>query len=158
MWLIGEFMIKYADYFPKSMLNKCGIIPDTKLLDNSNLSDSITNKTENSINQLINDIYSKFKQSSIGNKISIDEFNNFNVNRRIVAMLCDLDVISNAEKDKFLNNRELKSMEAQQFDDKETRVSIELPELDTNTINGSIEKSEKILYGDAIPQLEVKGK
>lgn len=150
-------MIKYEDYFPKTILSKCGISPETKLFSEDEILDFTKNKNEEDLNELIGDIYSNFKKSSIQNGNLISEFKEFNIDRRIVSMLCDLDVISSIDKEKYLSSAEQKSLDIDVAQNTETRVSIELPELDMLSINKNIEKSEKVALKNNL-ELEVKGK
>lgn len=138
-------MVKYEDYFPKTMLNKCGIKPESKLIGEEEFSTLTANKNEGNICQLINNIYGGFKSASVKNGTSEKSFKEFNVNRRIVAMLCDLDVISDIEKEKYLFNADQKALENGFINDNETRVRIELPELDALSANKLTEKSEKVV-------------
>lgn len=150
-------MIKYEDYFPKSILNKCGILPETKLISEDELLTITSDRVEGNINKLIDNVYTNFKKSSIKNNNLIEEFKKFNINRRIISMLCDLDIISDIDKEKYLYNAEQKEIKDEYIDNNETRVSIELPELDAISINKKSEKSEKVIYSNKL-QLEVKGK
>lgn len=149
-------MIKYEDYFPKSVLNKCNILPEGKLISDEEFSNLIKNKDEEKINQLISNIYLNFKETSNKKGNTLEEFNKFNINKRTIAMLCDLDVISSIDKEKFLYNAEMKENKIDGIISKETRIGIEIPELKTTSINEGVEKSEKVIYNNKL-ELEIKG-
>lgn len=147
-------MIKYKDYFPRTMLNRCGILPETKLFEETELSLMKESAKPEKVDFWVGKIYSNFENSSLEKNISKEEFENFNLKRRIVSMLCDLDVVSEIEKEKYINGINKNS---QISEEKETRISIELPELDTAFLNKNAEKSEKVVFSNK-PELEIKGK
>lgn len=149
-------MIKYEDYFPKSMLYKCGILPNSTLISDDELDYLQTNQNENQVNKLMNNIYTNIKNFA-EEKHSAQELNNYHLYRKIVAMLCDLDVISIQDKEKHLQALQQKEGISQYAENNETRVSIELPELDAISINSQTEKSEKVIQ-DYEPKLNIKGK
>lgn len=150
-------MIKYEDYFPKSTLNKCGILPESKLFDEDDLSTLSSDLDKKKVDELINNIYTRFKNSSTKIKNSDEEFKQFNVTRRIVSMLGDLDIISSETMEKYLNKIEQKPNFNDELTDEETRINIELPELNINSIYKDAEKSEKVISNDNL-NLEIKGK
>lgn len=150
-------MIKYQDYFPKSMLHKCGIDPDTNLISEDQLSVLNLSKNEEKTNQLIGDIYLNIKNLYDKNNYSDIEFKQMNVERKIVSMLCDLDVISEIDKEKYFTSLGQKHINGDYEDVDETRVSIELSELNVLNINNSTEKSERVISNNQ-PILENKGK
>lgn len=137
-------MIKYQDYFPKSTLYKCGIEPETKLIGDDELSVLTGTKDEERINKLINDICLNFKKFYEKNGNSDKDFKRLNVNGRVVNMLCDLDIVSEVNKEKYLTAAEQKYPDENYIDVDETRVGIELFELDIHANNKAIEKSEKV--------------
>lgn len=149
-------MIKFEDYFPKSMLNKCGIMPETKLLVDEELNTLSSKSKERDVNKLIDNIHLNFKKNSTKN-VNDNELLQFNINRKIVNMLCDLDIITSKEREEFILNANQNSTSIKNINDEETRVCIEIPELDTISINNKTEKSQRVIC-DNKPILEVKGK
>lgn len=149
-------MIKYQDYFPKSMLHKCGIAPETNLVSDDQLSALTSSQNEESIKQLLGDIYANMKNSYDKNGNFDKEFKQLGIEKRIVNMLCDLDVVSEFTKEKYLTNFEQKHINGDYANANETRVSIELTELNVLAANNGTEKSERVSCNH--PVLENKGK
>ena len=149
-------MIKYEDYFPKSMLYKCGVSPNSMLISDDDLDSLQTSKNENQVNKLMNDIYTNFKNSAAEKHLT-QEFKGYNIDGKIVAMLCDLDVISSLDKEKYLQSMQQKEGAKEYAESEETRVSIELPELDAGAINNQMERSEKVILNNE-PKLNFRGK
>lgn len=148
-------MIKYQDYFPKSMLYKCGIEPEAKLIGDEDLALLEHESPDKDVYRLINSMYSNIKEHFDKNHNPKEDFGDLNVDRKIVAMLCDLDIVKDVNKEKYLNYIKQNSEESS-FSKEESRVSIELPELDATTINKEMEKSKRVATSS--PQLVIKGK
>lgn len=154
-------MIKYADYFPKSMLYKFGVSPEKQLISENELSTLKSNATNGGASKTINSFYSTLKQAFNLNG-SLEQSQQLNLNRRVASMLCDLDVISSVDKETYLsaiNEQQEPSFESNALDtepEKDTRVSLDIEELSTKSANKSVEKSERVAQTPAI-QLDDKG-
>lgn len=148
-------MIKYADYFPKSMLYKFGILPEQELISENEL--SVLKSSGKNTKQTVNSVCANLKKSFL-QKDNLASLEQLNLNRRVANMLCDLDVISSADKETYLSetpevNNNLFNPEMSNDD---TRVSLEIPELGASRTHQMEEKSEKVVNTNQL-QAEVKG-
>ena len=133
--------MKYCDYFPKSMLYKYNIEPDKKLEIDENLFSK--NPSEQNIKNSMKEIYSVFKNSDKTNEIISQ--NNREINRRIVAMFYDLDILKSDDIQKFPLDMKIQDKnESLNFEPKSQRESIVLEELDIKNINKNTEKSKQV--------------
>lgn len=147
-------MIKYADYFPKSMLYKFDILPERELIGEEEL--STLKSSGKDAKQIVSSVCEDLKKSFL-QKDNLANLEQLNLNRRVASMLCDLDVISGAEKEAYLS--ETPEMHNDLFSkdtlDSETRVSLEIPELGASVAHKTDEKSEQVVDTSQI-QAEVR--
>lgn len=133
--------MKYCDYFPKSMLFKYQIEPNKKLEIDENK--FFLNDRENNIIKSMKNIYSTFQNST--NKNSDTVKNDNLINRKIVAMFYDLDILKSDDIQKFPLDMKIQDKnESLNFEPKSQRESIVLEELDIKNQNKNIEKSKQV--------------
>lgn len=137
--------MKYCDYFPKSMLYKYNIEPNKKLEIDENLFSK--NPSEQNIINSMKEIYSVFKNSDKTNEIISQ--NNREINRRIVSMFYDLDILKSDDIQKFpldmkIFNDTKTSNKSDNIFENSQRENLVLEELDIKNINKNTEKSKQV--------------
>lgn len=141
-------MVKYCDYFPKSILFKCNISPD-KSLEIEEESFYLKNRDENILNSM-KKIYNSFTDS-LGKNFdgNIDKvLNSMGINRKIVALFYDLDILKSSDIEKYpLDFDVSKENKNLCFDGEQKssfRENLILEDLDVKKLNSKMEKSKPI--------------
>ena len=125
-------MVTYGDYFSRNVLHQCGISPDKTLLNSEENTYTGTQRTENIRSQMI-DIYKTLYRGYAEKNVETKEnFDDFQVERKIVSAFYDSGVLTNAERDYF------KTQAIQNANERE-RISVD----EANLSSGQV-KAQKI--------------
>ena len=95
-------MVTYGDYFSRRVLHNCGVSPNKILLNKEENTHTGMQRTEN-IRLKMSEIYQNLYRGYAEKKPSdINEnFNDFQIERKIVNAFYDSGILSNAERDYF---------------------------------------------------------
>lgn len=95
-------MVTYGDYFSRRMLYHCGISPNTTLLKNEESTDTGMQRMEN-IRSQMSEIYQTLYRGYAEKNVSTakENFDDFHIERKIVAAFYDSGILNTAERDYF---------------------------------------------------------
>ena len=107
-------MVTYGDYFSRRVLHNCGVSPEAILFDKEESAHTGMQRTENIRLKMLEIYQTLYRGYAEGQTSAMKEsFNDFQIERRIVAAFYDSGILSNTERDYFqtqalqgLNERE----------------------------------------------------
>ena len=122
-------MHRYRDYFPRSVLNKCGISPELKL-DLSGGGVSAAERRQAEAFKAMKEIYSVFYKGAaekVGQNAS-SLLDSLRLDERIVSAFYDADVLQESDKTVFPDNFRIDKGMSANADVEDERINIEVPE------------------------------
>ena len=95
-------MVTYGDYFSRKVLHNCGVSPDKTLFDKEESTHTGMQRTEN-IRSKMSEIYQNLYRGYATRNASAqkEDFDSFQIDRKIVAAFYDSGILNNAERDYF---------------------------------------------------------
>ena len=109
-------MVTYGDYFSRRVLHFCGVSPDEILINEQESTHTGMRRTENirlKISEIYQNLYQGFaKKNTMASK---ETFDNFQIERKIVASFYDSGILNNAERDYFQTQALQNSFEREQI-------------------------------------------
>ena len=120
-------MVTYGDYFSRKVLHDCGISPEAILFDKEENTHTGMQRTENirlQMSEIYQTLYRGYaeKNASPAN----ENFNNFQIERKIVAAFYDSGILNNAERDYFQTQNLQATDEREKISVEEASVSTEM--------------------------------
>ena len=107
-------MVTYGDYFSRKVLYHCGVSPNENLFKKEESTDTGTSRTENirlKMQEIYQNLYRGYEQKNVSQ--ARGNFEDFQIERKIVAAFYDSGILSNSERDYF-QTQDLKSFVARE--------------------------------------------
>ena len=119
-------MVTYGDYFSRKTLHNCGVSPNTTLFEKEENTDTGMQRTENIRSKML-EIYQTLHRGYIEKNASAmkENFDDFQIERKIVAAFYDSGILNNAERDYFQTQTLQGSIEREQICVEEANVLAE---------------------------------
>ena len=95
-------MVTYGDYFSRRILNNCSVSPDKTLFNKEENAYEGLERTENirsKMSEIYQTLYRGYAEKSVRN--TKENFDDFQIERKIVSAFYDSGILSNAERDYF---------------------------------------------------------
>lgn len=95
-------MVTYGDYFSRKVLYRCGVAPNKALLNKEENAYAGMQRTDNiraKMSEIYQTLYDGYTQQN--GSAQKEDFNNLQIERKIVSAFYDSGVLNNAERDYF---------------------------------------------------------
>lgn len=119
-------MVTYGDYFSRKMLHTCGVSPDAILFQKEENPHTGMQRMENihlQMSEIYQTLYRGYTQK---NTLPAKEtFDDFHIERKIVAAFYDSGVLNNAERDYFQTQTLHRVAEREQISVEEASLSVD---------------------------------